>query len=70
MEPEFASEDFLSCSLGGGGRYFSVPSTDCLKNASEIITRERSQKFKLMKFGNFGSETCGGLPLNRASLCN
>ena len=25
MEPEFASEDF-SFSLGGGGRYFSVPS--------------------------------------------
>ena len=26
MEPAFASEDFLFCSLGGGGRYFSVPS--------------------------------------------
>ena len=28
MEPEFASEEFFSCSLGGGGggRYFSVPS--------------------------------------------
>ena len=26
MEPLFASEDFFSCSLGGGGRYFSVPS--------------------------------------------
>ena len=25
MEPEFPSEDFLSCSLGGGGRCFSVP---------------------------------------------
>ena len=24
MEPEFASEDFLFCSLGGGGRYFSI----------------------------------------------
>ena len=24
MDPEFASEDFLSCSLGGGCRYFSA----------------------------------------------
>ena len=50
MEPEFASEDFLSCSLGGGGRYFSVPShllysvvvpeslTDSFCGGAEIIT--------------------------------
>ena len=29
IEPEFASEDFLLRSLGGGGKSFSVPSRTC-----------------------------------------
>ena len=30
------------------------------QHVSQTLKRERSQKCKVMKFGNFGSEKCGG----------
>ena len=48
MEPEFASEDFLSCSFaggGGGGRYFSAPSLN-----------------RANRRGGFGSQTAADAP--------
>ena len=50
MQGEFSSEDFFSCSLGGGGRYFSVPSMKEHRRGKVIKTMKTIYLHRLHRF--------------------